>query len=151
MNSIKYFYLSLFLVPLIYTNRIIDINILHALLLSVIILFIAILYYKEKSFEVQIPIMAVYLPVLFSGILILSGLINGYSFQIQPYISLIATITVMVFIFSFNQDTGNRLQESLINCASVVTLIFSVIGLLQIVKLDIFDFRETLRLGSTLN
>lgn len=50
MNSIKYFYLSLFLVPLIYTNRIIDINILHALLLSVIILFIAILYYKEKKF-----------------------------------------------------------------------------------------------------
>lgn len=150
-NSSKYLYLSTFFIPLIYLNNVIDINVLHGFIFSLIAVLFLIYRNSRNDFKLKLPVTFLILLLLFAFVTALSGFINGYSYQTLPYLSWLFLIGLMIVIYSCNISDEKKFSGIVLTIISISIFIFCIIGIFQILGVPVLDFRETLSMGSTLN
>lgn len=150
-NSSKYLYLSTFFIPLIYFNNVIDINVLHGFVFSLIAVLFLISLKPSVNNNLKLPLIFLSLFFLFALVLTVSGFINQYPHQTLPYLSWLFLIGIMITIYSCCNSSEEKFTGKVLTIISVSISIFCVMGILQILGLPVLDFRETLRMGSTLN
>jgi len=150
LRYINLFVTSLFfLIPLAGFNNIININELHSTYLSFLLAlaFITLCYSKEifisKNFLYYISIF-----VLLIFLLLLSGLVNNKITLTVPYISyFILILLLLIYLYFFIQVSGYDFIIYLILFSSVI---FSIVGLLQLSGLNFFELKSSQRPGSFL-
>lgn len=120
-------------------------------MISVILILFLIYAKSSNEFNLKLPVLFLTVFLLFAFAITLSGVLNSYSFQTLPYLSWLFLIGIMIVIYSCKVSDVKIFTGKVLTIISISILIFCLIGILQILGIQIFDFRETLRMGSTLN